>query len=97
MHVFTPADLPGEPFGDQAHLIDSTVQMLDQTGGAGAAISTAPDLPQVFDAPTHGFTTLTPMRPGAHDIAVMVATQDPRPLTAYGPTFHALATAVCGN
>ena len=88
VHVFTPADLPGEPFGDPAHLIDHTVQMLDQTGGTGALISTAPDPPPLFDAPPRGFTTLTAVRPGAHDIIVMVAAQDPPPLTAYGP--HAM-------
>ncbi|HSR97777.1 MAG TPA: hypothetical protein VLM79_12040 [Kofleriaceae bacterium] len=127
VHGYLPADLPGQPFGDRAHLIDHTVQMLDQPGGAGTLISTATDPSRFFDALNsaapgmtghglglerwdvdfgavyghgglpRGLTNPTTVRPGAHDITVMVATQDSRPLIAYGPTLEALAMAVCGN
>ena len=50
LHGYMPADLPEQPFGDQAHLIDYTFQTLDQTGAAGALISSAPDLDRLFEA-----------------------------------------------
>jgi hypothetical protein len=37
-------DLPGQTYGDQSHLIDFSTETLDQTGAAGAMVSTAPDL-----------------------------------------------------
>ena len=147
LHGYMPGDLPEQPFGDQGHLIDYTVQTLDQTGGAGAVISTAPDLARFFDSllngellppsllaemlqtvpvdgesaalgitgyglglerwevgcgtvfghggSTRGYTTLALGHPAVHDTAVLVATQDPLPLTAFGPTLQAVATAVC--
>jgi len=147
LHGYMPGDLPDQPFGDQAHLVDYTIQSLDQTGGAGALISTAPDLARFFDAllngsllppsllsemlqtvpvdddsaalgitgyglgleswdlgcgtvfghggSTRGYTTLALAHPAVHDTAILVATQDPLPLAAFGPTLKAVATAVC--
>lgn len=58
---------------------------LDQTGGAGALISTAAEL-----ARCSGLA-----RPAGHDTGVPVATQDPLPHSAFGPTPQAVAAAVC--
>jgi hypothetical protein len=105
LHGYMPADLPSQPFGDPAHLIDDTVQMLDPTGGAGALRSTAPDLSRFFDArirgahggSTRGFTTLTTVRPGARDITVMVAPQGSAAAHRPWPGPSSTRPGVCGN
>src|SRR5690349_6358249 len=83
VHGYMAAELPGQPFGDQAHLIDHAVHMIERRVRPRCS--------------TRGLTTLTTVRPGTHDITVMVATQDPRPLTACGATLEVRAMAVCGN
>ena len=50
LHGYLPADLPGQPYADQAHLTDFTAETVDQTGPAGALISTGPDLLRFFQA-----------------------------------------------
>lgn len=54
LHGYMPADLPGEPYGDPAHPIDFTTETVDQTGAAGALVSTGPDLLRFLDALTSG-------------------------------------------
>lgn len=44
LHGYLPSDAPGEPYGDTADLIDFTDETVNQTGAAGAIVSTGPDL-----------------------------------------------------
>jgi D-alanyl-D-alanine carboxypeptidase len=147
LHGYMQADLPDAPFGDAASLIDYTEQTLDQTGAAGAMISTAPDLSRFLAAllggeltsqealaemqttvpvdedsqalgitgaglgleswdlgcgtrwghggSTRGYTTLVFASEDGADTGIVVATEDPMPLAAYGPALAAAAAVAC--
>jgi len=61
LHGYMPSDLADEPFADQAHLIDYTEQTVDQTGGAGALISSASDIDTFYRALLGGKLLSAPM------------------------------------
>jgi hypothetical protein len=85
-----PPGVPGQPFGEHSHLIgdraDARPDRRRMTGyglgverwdvGCGTATAAA-DRPAAYHRTT--------VRPGAHDITVMVAIQDPAPPTARAP------------
>ncbi|MEV4364657.1 serine hydrolase domain-containing protein [Nonomuraea sp. NPDC049625] len=54
LHGYLPADLPGKPDADFAHLVDFTTQTINQSGPAGSMISTVDELTQVYRALFNG-------------------------------------------